>query len=73
MALSPSTVLKADVPSSNGLADSSPLNLDLSGVCKSCVSDLTDLGTSNPSIRLFLTVVTLNGTVESLSSWGSSS
>lgn len=50
MALSPSTVLKADVPNSNGLADSSPLNLDLSGVCKSCVSDLTDLGTSNPSM-----------------------
>lgn len=52
MALSPSTVLKADpgVPNSNGLADSSPLNLDLSGVCKTCVSDLTDLGTSNPSI-----------------------
>ena len=47
--LSPSVVLKTDVPNSNGLADSSPLNLDLSGVSMTCGSDLTDLGTSNPS------------------------
>lgn len=48
--LSLSVVLKADDPNSNGPADSSPLNLDLSGVSMTCGSDLTDLGNSNPSI-----------------------
>ena len=48
--LSPSPVLEADVPKTNGLVDSSPLNLEFSGVSVTCASDLTDLGTSNPSI-----------------------
>ena len=48
--LSLSVVLKVDVPNSNGLADSSPLTLDLSAVSMTCASDFADLGNSNPSI-----------------------